>query len=616
MSSRPPLPSEPLMISTIPPPRPVSVNSLARAPVPSPLSVQKTGRSTSADIHLHDGPDLSSASASASSSSPDPAWPDIVDTDMLDSPPLSGPARDARPSPRPELRFDNLPIEIHEAILDHLFGERASTLASAAPGKASARSWSKALRHPRRKALSNLALISPVWRPLVQGRIYRHIKVKGTTDGLAECARWFTQHPHLVPHVRHIEVWVPVWGHRATKTLASPLPPSRRYHQTSMEQEEDEDVVRDEDTGLADVAAVLQATMAGWNDSETTSNSSPYPYASHNATLEEIFLHVQTFLPDARILTLEGGHCKKPPMIRHFRNDPSGRSGRERLAVLPNIQTLVMRGAWNIMREYRHWCNLARALPSLREWHCSYAKPKVEGYDTVARILMDLPSTLVHVNISLEGFYNKDASQSHWFGHVPHEPHLCRLLGEVAPRLESLAFTGKICACFFHSARAVLANRQAESRLRSLDLVVKTCCRDRQTTDPTTPALLDEEASGITNLRFIRAFEKLVVGAVRALDTLHGLDYIRIRFIDLDSACPLLNPYFQLVDNRCSGLWSETILETLQEVRPAAHYVELADGIYPQYGPNHQIVGAIYPRTRPLSIKASTYKIIADASKS
>lgn len=165
MSSRP-LPSSPLMISTIPPPRPVSVNSLARAPVSSPLSCQKTSRSTSADIQIHDGPEL------ALLSSPHLDCQGSVDTEMEDS--QMSPEQELRPQSRPELRFENLPIEIHEAILDHLFGERASTFTTASPGKASARSWSKALRHPRRKALSNLALISPVWRPLVQSRIYRH----------------------------------------------------------------------------------------------------------------------------------------------------------------------------------------------------------------------------------------------------------------------------------------------------------------------------------------------------------------------------------------------------------------------------------------------------------
>jgi hypothetical protein len=499
------------------------------------------------------------------------------------------------------LRFENLPIEIHEAILDHIFGERASTVTANSPSKPSARSWSKALRHPRRKALSNLALISPIWRPLVQDRIYRHIKVEGTTDGLAECGQWFRDHPHLVSYVRHVEMWVPVWGNRASKHVSPHLPPPRRFN--------------NEDAGLVDVTTVLQATVAGWDDSDMNSSAGncSYQYASHNVTLQEIFTHVKTFFPDACILTLEGGDCKKPPMIRHFRNDPSGLAGRERLDALPNIQTFVMRGAWNIMRDHRHWCNLAAALPSLREWHCAYAKLKVEGYDTIGKALVDLPVNLLHVNISLEGFCNKDVSPSHWFGDMPGQPHLCRLLGEVAPRLESLSFTGKLCTCLFNAARAAISNKQIESKLQSLDLVVKTCCREKPA-DPISPLL--DDVSGITNLKFIASFEQLVLGAVRSLDTLSLLRYIRIRFIDLDSACPLLNPYFQLVNNQCTGLWSERILETLQTVRPTACFVELADGIYPQYGVNHSIVGAVYPRTRPLSIKASTYKIIADASKS
>lgn len=75
-----------------------------------------------------------------------------------------------------DLDFERLPIEIHEAILDYLFGERASTVITNLSAKPSSRSRVKSLHHPRRKALSNLALISPVWRPLVQDRIYRHSK--------------------------------------------------------------------------------------------------------------------------------------------------------------------------------------------------------------------------------------------------------------------------------------------------------------------------------------------------------------------------------------------------------------------------------------------------------
>jgi len=158
--------SSPPMLTTIPP-RPVSVNSLA-SPLSSSLSYQKTGRSTSAEIQIHDDSAApTSAPASADCQSP-------VDTEMNDNDTHS--RLDDPPSYRSEACFDNLPIEIHEAILDCLFGERAPASATVTHGKSAARSWTKALRHPRRKVLSNLSLISPVWRPLVQARIYRHSK--------------------------------------------------------------------------------------------------------------------------------------------------------------------------------------------------------------------------------------------------------------------------------------------------------------------------------------------------------------------------------------------------------------------------------------------------------
>lgn len=156
--------SSPLMISTIPPPRPVSVNSLARSSLSTTLPYTKSPRSTSAEFPVHDDP----VSAPAGSSQPVCHAPaeSLLSDAFLPS--------DTPPSTRPELRFENLPIEIHEAILDYLFGERTSAFTTTGPGKSSARNWNKSLRHPRRKALSNLALISPVWRSLVQDRIYRY----------------------------------------------------------------------------------------------------------------------------------------------------------------------------------------------------------------------------------------------------------------------------------------------------------------------------------------------------------------------------------------------------------------------------------------------------------
>lgn len=371
-----------------------------------------------------------------------------------------------------------------------------------------------------------------------------------------------------------------------------------------------------EDSNLVSVAAVLQATVATFeNTSSIDSSSANFRFASRNATLQQIFCHVSYFFPHARILTLEGGHCKKPPMIRHFDNDPWGQSGEESLEVLPNIQTFVMRGAWNIMRDYQHWCNLAKALPNIREWDCAYAKRKLEAHVTISKALANFPRTITRLDISLEGFYSKASSHSRWFGTVHIEPHLCQLLGAIAPQLESLTFTGKVCAGLFTHARAAMLKSHANSRLKSVDLVVKSCCREQRSHDDGSPMLND--LSGITNINFINSFEKLVIAAVKSLDAFVALNHMRIRFIDLDAASPLalLNPYFQLVDNKCIGLWSETILEALHEARQHAEFELLDDGILPQYGINVQTASRVFPRSRPLSIKASSYKIIADKSK-
>jgi hypothetical protein len=66
--------------------------------------------------------------------------------------------------------FSELPQEIHECILDHIFGVRASIVSTTS----TSRSWSSVLRHSRRKQLSDVALISNTYRDLVQSRIFKH----------------------------------------------------------------------------------------------------------------------------------------------------------------------------------------------------------------------------------------------------------------------------------------------------------------------------------------------------------------------------------------------------------------------------------------------------------
>jgi hypothetical protein len=73
-------------------------------------------------------------------------------------------------TPSSRMTFSGLPTEIHELILDHLFGVRAST----ANTSSTSRGWSSALRHSRRRQLSDVALISRSYREFVQGRLFKH----------------------------------------------------------------------------------------------------------------------------------------------------------------------------------------------------------------------------------------------------------------------------------------------------------------------------------------------------------------------------------------------------------------------------------------------------------
>ncbi|KAI9808821.1 MAG: hypothetical protein M1827_007196 [Pycnora praestabilis] len=480
----------------------------------------------------------------------------------------------------------HLPVEIQESILDHLFGVRGSTASSASDSSPALRGWSNVLRHPRRRQLSNLALVSQTWRQLIQERLYRHVKIKGTRLELNQCAKWFFLHLHLKSYVRHVEVWVPVWEKKAG------TPPSYSAAQLSTQRIQTRTII----------TTVVNATTTSFE--ETNNISLVYQLASHNATLEEIFQTVQNLFPEACILTLEGGHCKKPPMIQHFRAQSHI---LPHLPVIESVRTLVLKGAWNIMRDPSHFHTIATSFPNVREWHCTYAKPKSKGYLTIARVLPNIPHTLTHINLSLEGFYCKEAASPNMWRKIYPQTHICLELAKIAPQLEALTYTGRICASFFSHACRTAEQMRPGSKLKTLDLVVKNCCR---------PKSVFNDGTGITNLAFIKSFEALVTSGVRSLGTLVDLTSLRIRFIDLDSTCPLLNPYFQLKDQKCTGLWNEEILTVLTEHRPATAYVELADGLSTAgLDKDGHLIEATFPRRRPLSIKASSYAQIADVGQ-
>ena len=92
-----------------------------------------------------------------------PIAPQVVDTLALPIVPNDPPA-DTRKN-----RLSDLPIEIQEHIMDYLAGP----LGSASSSNAS-RNWNHAMRHPRRQQLTQLALVCPSWKVMVQERVFRH----------------------------------------------------------------------------------------------------------------------------------------------------------------------------------------------------------------------------------------------------------------------------------------------------------------------------------------------------------------------------------------------------------------------------------------------------------
>ncbi|KAM3083956.1 hypothetical protein ACMFMG_001934 [Clarireedia jacksonii] len=471
-----------------------------------------------------------------------------------------------------------LPVEIHEQILDHLFGCRAAASArTMSPGKSKVlRNWATALRHSRRREVSELALVSAQWRTLIQERLYRHLKVKGTRDSIDQASEWFYAHPHLCAYVKHIEIWFPVFQ---TKKL----PIDRILRIPS--------VVPDRSTLIRSLATLGQEA--------TTSVT--YQSPSNNCTLDEIFGFVRTTFSEACILTLEGGDRKKPPQVQRFSRPET----TTKLPVVDSIRTLVCKGQWNIIRTDEDFQFIAAALPNLNEWHGSYAKPKSKAYLCIAQIAPRIPEHITHLNICLENDYRREATTPAFFRKVSQKTHFCNDLAKAIPTLEHLAYTGRVCHTFFDTA-ARLSNRRT-TRLKSVELIVKNCCR---------PTMQWNDGSGISDMTFILAFEALVLSAVKALDKLTALDYLRIRFIDLESQVPPLNPYFEMVQNRCTGIWSNQIVEELAKSRSSAYFVEKAETLGEvEVGKDGQfLTGPTFSKTRPLSIKVSSYLALSSGS--
>jgi hypothetical protein len=164
---------------------------------------------------------------------------------------------------------------------------------------------------------------------------------------------FFSTHTHLRKHPKHVEIWIPVWERRvggALNPVVLPGTPDRTVHVIPV------------DGGLEISVNV----------------NSAYQQSSRNATLYEIFQFVEISFPVACVLTLEGGHCKKPAPVRHFTAESACEN--RSFPPLSSIRTLILKSAWNLIRTEQDFHTIMSALPSLREWNISYAQPKSKSY--------------------------------------------------------------------------------------------------------------------------------------------------------------------------------------------------------------------------------------------
>ncbi|KAL8761238.1 MAG: hypothetical protein Q9184_002618 [Pyrenodesmia sp. 2 TL-2023] len=488
----------------------------------------------------------------------------------------------------------DLPVEVQEGVIDNLAGQLTKTSA----GPCGPRNWSTAMRHPRRKQLSDLALVSKTWRGLIQERLYRHIKVKGTIGGINECREWFCKHPHLRSYVRHFEVWVPVWEMRASRrpTDIPPIPSAF--------------------TPRPDMRGVRVNGRMPIIVQDISDMTQAFQQASTNASLEDIFRLTRDVFPEAYVLTIEGGQGKRTPQIRALRQPQRPpRWGPiftnlplfHRLPINPQIGSLVVKGAWNIIREPNDFFLLQGALPNLREYQCTYSKPKTQAYLAMCSVLRFLPPSINSLNICLEGLTSKPTSSPDKWRLLHASNHICADIGRVLPALESFSYTGRVCWSIFNDACVYAQQMRNTSRLKSIDLIVRNCCR------PGVYPGSSNDATGIYQLDFINAFKYLVVAAVRFLAIFKSTSYLRIRFLDLDSPDPLLNPYFQLQGNSVTGIWNDEIISLLKVARPDAEYDCLDVAGYAERHrdrlANNHLGGLVpFPRGgRPKSINVDEY---------
>lgn len=103
--------------------------------------------------------------------------PDDQIISTIDDPFLIPPSEPRKEWQCPQSHLEMLPPEILEGIVGHVVGHLGSTTSDPSGSQHTVRNWNAIMRHPRRKKVADLALVSYTWRRLIQERVYRHSKM-------------------------------------------------------------------------------------------------------------------------------------------------------------------------------------------------------------------------------------------------------------------------------------------------------------------------------------------------------------------------------------------------------------------------------------------------------
>jgi hypothetical protein len=165
--------------------------------------------------------------------------------------------------------------------------------------------------------------------------------------------------------VKHVEFWIPVWERKAGTFQNTYIPaPAPRFPRTFLQ-------------------TIVNATTQSFEALDSV--STVYQQSTGKATLERVFKFVQSTFDEATVLTLEGGHCKKPPMVNYLEDTVNNDTLWRPLPGLEKIGVLVLKGSWNIMRDHVHFAHLMHSFPRLRELHTNYSKAKKGPYKSKFR---------------------------------------------------------------------------------------------------------------------------------------------------------------------------------------------------------------------------------------